>query len=612
MPSWPPFFPSYPWFTGGGAEIAQLAEVGGVTDCVPNTITLDGYTFAVDLKEWDSGPLDTFRDTIVTNDQPNDTLFNARGAWARYRYSWHHGSGQSLGDIDTDADNFRSLSSYGIDWKTRYQLRLLHAAQKNQTIASSTPVMCQSGIYVFVADGTTLYRSSDLITWTAMTAPGGTINALASDGTDLYVATTTKLTRYLGSGTTDSPFGTPINVATDNVAFCSGRLLAGHANVLKEVAAAGTETTIKTHYQAAFRWTTIFNIGSRIYIGGFSGTRSELHTVSTDSAGALVQSQEAAPLPNGELLRTGVSFAGAAILCTSNGVRVAEVSGDGTLTYGPLINDVGDVRCACADGQYVFTGWTNQPGGRSGVARLVMDDEVRPLQPAYGTDIASTDAVATVFGVARLNGQTCFVTAANGIWVESLTVFEGGGHIDSGRLSFGTVELKGLVQMTVVFAPLNVTEVVTCKVYDDDGTLIGSGNQATQNATSLEIDLHGAQASFCSVVIEISGPGNSSPTIYRWRMRAYPIPPAVLQWTLALQVYERTLVNIGEGQIQSMNAEDVHRWIEQLAASRRLTVLRIGTRVYHVRVETFKWRDAAWATEGDGPEGKLFIQLIAT
>jgi len=464
---------------------------------------------------------------------------------------------------------------------------------------------------VFMGAGTNLYRTSDLITWTAMTAPGGTIQALGTDGSDLYVATSTKLTRYQGTGTVDVPFGTPVAANVDNVAFVSGHLLIGVGNLLREVSSTGTLTTIKTHFQANFRWTTIFAIGSRIYAGGFAGTKSELHTLTTDSAGVLVQSQEVAPLPLGEQLRFGLSYAGECVLCTSSGLRFAQVSGDGTLTYGPLITDVGDVRAACADGKYVFAGWSSMVNGtRSGVMRLDVTEEVAPLQPAYSNDVSTSGFVGTVTGVARLGGKTAFCVATSGAYAEQ-TTYEGQGSLDSGQVFFGTVENKALLALDLAFLPLLAGQTVKGEVHDQAGVLVGSVTQATVDSQSLHIDLQGAQVVSAEVTITLLGPGSSSPIFKHWRMRSYPVAPEVLQWILPLMVNEGYTVGIGEGVQRSFNIPDMHIWAETLHASKRLTLLRINERVYNVRLDKFEWHPKNWDKSGDGPQGILLVQLVA-
>lgn len=608
----PTLHPAYPWYLGGGGIGGDISETGpDAGKWIPKTVTLDGYSFLVDLKNWQSGPLDTFRDALAPNAQPNDTLFDAKGAWARYKFSWHHGRGQALGDLDDTADTFRFEDSDRIAWHTKYQLTLQHSTTKTQAAASGTPLLCRSDIYVYLSDGANLYRTIDLTTWSAMTAPGGTVNAMTTDGTDLYVATTTAVVKYVGAATVGTAFATPV-AAADSIAFCSGRLLVGMANILKEVAGSGAVTVIKTHFQAAFRWTTIFNIGSRIYVGGFAGSRSELHTLATDSVGALVQSQEAAPLPIGEKLRTGISFSGAAVLCTSSGIRVADVSGDGTLTYGPLINEPGDVQCACADAQYVFAGWSSMDGTRSGVVRLILDEEVRALQPAYSNDVSEPTTIAAVTGVARLGGRTCFAVTGSGAWSESATTYEGQGSVDSGQIFFGTVEPKKLVSLDLAFQPLLTGQSVKGEVRDQAGVLIADGVQSTVDSQALHIDLEGADVVSCEVTVILLGPGTSTPKLSHWRMRSFPVPPEVIQWILPLVVKEQYTVGIGEGVIRSLNIPDMHIWAETLHATRRQTVLRINEREYVVRLEKFEWHPESWDKSGDGPQGVLIVQLIAT
>lgn len=613
-----PFSPrlkTFPFYLGAGlaTTVGGPSETGGQTDCIPDTITLDGYTFPVELNHseaaWRSGAQDTFRDTVVANEQPNDSLFNARGAWARYKYNWKHGCGQTLGDTDAEADDQRYRSSYGIAWDTPYQLQLLKATTLNRTAA--TPLLCRSDIYVYGANGLLLYRTTDFTTWTLMTNPGGTITSMTTDGTDLYVTTTTSTVKYVGAATVPTAFATPPGPG-DSIAFVSNRLLLGTGNVLKEIGATGaTVSTIKTHFQSAFRWTTLFNIGSRIYVGGFAGSRSELHTATTDSAGNLVQSQEAAPLPPGELLRFGLSFAGSAVLCTSNGVRVADVSGDGTLTYGPLIAEPGDVRCATADGNKVYVGYSAMAGARSGVLRLVMDDEVKTLQPAYCNDVFEVNTVANVVGVARLGGRTCFAVTGSGFWVESATVYVTQGELLSGLLALGTVEPKGLIALDVAFAPLAAGEQVEARVYDRAGTLLAVGIESAVAAEEMTIDLAGGQTGAFEVKVVLYGTSASTPTFYRWRLRAYPVAPPVLQWVLPLIVHEKVTVGLGEGFVQSFDLEEMHLWIEDLYATKRYCVLRVGTRSYRVRCDNFEWRARKWTSDGRGPQGLLVVQLVA-
>jgi hypothetical protein len=495
---------------------------------------------------------------------------------------------------------------------TKFGLELQPALTRTRTLTSATPVLCRSGIYVFAGDGTTLYRTTDMVTWTAMSAPGGTIQAMTTDGTDLYVGTSTGMVKYVGAATTLTAFSTPVTGNVTNVAFVTNRLLAGIDNVLSEVGGTGALTTIYTHFQPAFRWTTIFNIGSRIYVGGFAGVRSELYTLGTlDTTGALYRAQEAAPFPIGELLRTAISYAGAVVLCTSRGVRLAQVGGDATLTYGPLIDDFGDVRCVTADAQYVYAGWSSYPNGGSGLGRLDLSKFVAPLQPAYATDVA-TSATGNVLGVVRLNNLTAFALGSDGVYVQTVGTFQLTGQVTTGRIYLGTVEPKGLVDINVQFDALAPDQSVQVRVTDSLGTLIASDIQTVVNATQLTVDLNGTQTTWCDVAIILNGPGTSTPRVDRWRLRAYPVQPPALQWLLPIRCGEVVRTADGEGMELSQDVALIRARIVGLWQTKRQVIFREGPFAYRVRVAKFEFQPLKWSDDGEALQGQLVVQLVST
>jgi len=259
----------------------------------------------------------------------------------------------------------------------------------------------------------------------------------------------------------------------------------------------------------------------------------------------------------------------------------------------------------------VFAGWYSMADGtRSGVMRLAVDDEVAPLQPSYGNDVSESNTVGNVTGVARLGSKTAFAVAGSGAWTQAAT-FEGTGTLHSGQITFGTVEPKGLVTITANFTPLLAGQSVKLEVIDENAVLIATGIQSVGNAETLEVDIQGEQVVSCEVVVTLFGTAATTPTLYRWRMRSYPIPPPVFQWMLPLTVKETTVVNINEGQLLSHDIDDLHLWVEDLYASRRYCVLRVGDRSYRVRLENFEWRPDSWTGKGEGPQGTLVVQLVA-
>jgi len=212
--------------------------------------------------------------------------------------------------------------------------------------------------------------------------------------------------------------------------------------------------------------------------------------------------------------------------------------------------------------------------------------------------------------VARLNGVTAFAVEGSGVWVTTANTFATQGALDSGRLTFGTVEPKALIGMIVRFEPLEAGESVVASVFDENNVNIGSATTAVLGDTTLDIDLGGEQVRYCSVRITLGGNGTTTPTIQHWRLRGYPVPPAVMQWVLPLIVHERVVVGVGEGRTMSLDLDQVHTWIEQLWGERRYTILRHGTREYRVRVDNFEWRPRKWDDKGANPQGLLVVQLV--
>jgi hypothetical protein len=601
---------------------SENPDTGPISTTVPMSVTLDGWSYALELAEYSFGPQDTFRDGVVANDQPNESLFNARGAWSRYRVSWHRGADQEIADLDESADPFRFNTSHGFDPWTKYRLQLLPEARIDDdvTVDSADPQLLRSGIYLFHANNLELLVTETGNTWNSMTPPGGTIYSLATDGNDLYVGSSAGLVKYIAGNTISSAFATPVTDDTHKVAFVANRLLVGQSNVLNEVGADGTLTEVITHFQDEFRWTTIFAIGSRIYVGGYAGIKSELYTLTTDDTGVLVQGQEAAPFPIGEQLLCALGVGGAVMLGTSLGVRFAQVGADGTLTYGPQITTPGACRAMAGEGRYVWVTWndiTTQPTGFKGLARLDLATFVDVLQPAFAADVQVHADVGDIVTVERFNDQVWFDAADAALYHAADDgdfgdiAFETTATITSGRLYFGTVERKGLVEFEVDFSPLESGSFVQVRILDQDGVTIAQGLQDIVGSTTLLVDLVGALTREATVELEVTQQGEQNLIIYNWAMRAYPVPPPVLQWILPINTHETVEIGESEGRDMSQARRGVVDRIEALHASRRLVNYLEGDRLYRVRVESFKHQARMWSDDGSAPVGVLQVQLVS-
>lgn len=582
------------------------------TSIQPFTVGLGGYTYPIDLRTYRMSSQETLRDNAVVASETSDSLFNANGAWARYRYSWHRGADQELGDLREDADPFRFSTSVGVDPWTEGRLTLLNDTTVSKSLTSSGSQLCVGNGRIYMSDGTALYYSTNLTSWTTATAPGGTVQSITTDGTDVYVATSTVLVKYAnGAPGTPVAFSTAVTGNCTLVAFVANRLLLAKDNVLYEVSSSGTLTTIRTHYQAAFKWTTVFAVGSKIYFGGYAGTRSELYTATVDSSGNLVQAVEAAPLPINELLRTAYAYSGAVLLCTSSGARLATVGSDGTLTYGPLFAALGDVRCAAFEGRFAWLGWTNHPSGGRGLARLALDESVATLQPAYASDVYETaNTSANVTQVARFANKTIFIVDGQNAYA-TVSTYVTEGWLESGQLYYGTVEDKILTTMQATFQPLATGTSVYVAVYNDQGSLIEDELQTETNSQRLSFSLTGARVRYVNVRVQLAGTGAASPTLEFWRLRSYPVPPAVTQWIVPLILHSRVVVGGGMGQEKTFVPLDEVERIKTWYETRETINYQEGQRSYRVRVDAYELQPANWTDDGLFFENTLVVRLVS-
>lgn len=596
----------YPFFSG---------TLATSTTVPPNTVALGGIVYPIDLKLYRHSSQDTLRDSTTVAAEPSDSLFNANGAWSRYRHTWHEGAGQTVADFRKDSSEYRFETSVGVDPWNEGELCLLKDTEVTKALTTTGNQMCVVNGYLYVSDGTNLYYTSDLTTWNTAVAPGGTIQALASDGTFLYCATTTILKKYDTATPAAAPttFSPSVTGNCRNVAFVANRLLveiSSSTSDLYEVTSGG-HSIIKSHYQASFRWTTMFAVGSRIYVGGYAGDRSEIYSLTVDSTGALVQGPEAAPLPTGELIRRGYAYAGVVVLCTNKGVRVAQVGGDGTLTYGPLISAMGDVQGAAFDGRFAYTGWTLHPSGGRGVGRLALDVSVDTLQPAYASDVYETVSTAgPVSGVARFLNNTIFVVDGINVYKEK-TTYVAEGYVDSGNVYFGTVENKALTHLKIVTEPIATGQSVLASVYNERQTLISSSLQNIVSSDALEADLDGANVRYLTMRITLRSTGATTPCVRYWRLQAYPVPPPVMQWVVPLLVYSRVVVNNGMGQEKTFHVVDEADRIRTWFRTKETINYQEGQQAYRVRVDAFEVQPSSWTDDGAFFEHVMVVRLVS-
>lgn len=578
-----------------------------LNEAVPFTVRLDGRTYGVDLRNYRRSSLATLRDSVVSTGQVDDSLFNTDGAWWRYRRNWNAGAGQRIMDLGELRDPRRFDSSYGIDVWTEGQLTLLPSTSLSTNLIDGSNIkLAVTSTHVYALDSSGVYRSADLTTWTQVTLASGTPQGVTSDGVNAYIATSTNLYKVEPGSPTAV---TLANRALTDVWFAAGYLFGAYGHHLHTYAANGNETVVYSHFQTSFKWTTVFAVGSKIYAGGYTGAKSELYGFTISSSGSLVLGAEVVQFGTNELLLNAISHVGLVFICTNKGFRLATVGTDGSISYGPLVDDPGPVYDAYAEGQYVWYTWSGFAANKTGVGRANLAITPATLQPAYATDVFAGQS-ATTTAVVRFNNRTVFGVAGHGIFASSTTNYVTEGEIRSGEIYYGAVEQKSVTDALASFEALAAGQKVSLSVYDDLDEEIQLAIGSQTNQRQIDVQLDGEKGNYFTTIIKLAGPGTSTPVFKYWRLRAFPVVPPVEQFVVPLIIHSKNVVNDGQGQLQSVNINDELDYLISAWREKRPLSYIEGNVVRRVRLEAYEYTPHDWSDSFDSFEGTLVVRLV--
>lgn len=596
------FFNSSTVFYGG--ELISIRNL-------PTTVALDGTYYVIDLTQYEAGGLPSFRSGVVASEELNDNLFDPTAGWWRYGFSWIGGAGQKVRDLG-ETNLSRYYSSVGIDPWTQYEACLLNSTETIRAATSGQKIAVTSG-FLYLADGTSLYRTADLTSWSTMTGTSGVINDLTSDGVNVYACTDSQIYECVpGSTAVNTITPTGLTNQFDYIHFAGNYLLVSDGDLLRDASKAAL-STLWDHFQDGFRWTVAFNIGSRVYAGGYAGNRSQIFTTASDENGDLVLSAEAADFFADELINDAISYGGAVLLGTNRGIRYATLSADGTLTYGPLIEAPGNVTSVFAEGQFAWFSWQNHASGKAGIGRLSLGNFVDTLQPAYASDVYSSASNANeTTSVVRFLNRTIFGVENTGLFGTVASSYVQSGTIEIGELYFGTVEDKSLMEFQARCAELAANESMEIELFDGaSGASIKKSLINSVGSTGVVADAQGRKVNQVKITITLNGDGTSSPCLRQWRGRAYPIVPSGELWIVPLMIVSSTVGGDGEGQVLTMNPWEQVELLKEKRRSRQIVTYQEGNHAFRVRIENFKVEPRKWTRDGDWLEVLMTLTLIS-
>jgi hypothetical protein len=397
------------------------------------------------------------------------------GWWVRSQSSFHLGAGiKYFEPIQEESLRFQYTESKGLDVWTKGQATLLNDTVRAEPATATNLFLfgardnannVDAIVFTEGVDLKKLTMSGDTPTVTTytLTAAPHTLDfmALTSDGTRYFAADNDKLHRgnIFGSTSDGHIYDLDGPVTTVALRYAKQRLLAGVGRELYELesnkaATAGGHalpTALYEHPNPSWIWTTISEGPAAFYVGGYAGSQSSLYKITLDTANAnslgfpeLNVPTVVVDLPEGEILNAFDVYLGTfGVLCTSKGVRVAVISADGDVSYGPLLLET---ECKSVTFKDRFAYVTTLQDGESGLIRIDLSQPAVPnsLVFAYAWDVCATGETVNPVSTDFLGStdRVVFGVPGDGIWIESASTLVPTGYLRTGYIRYNTLETK--------------------------------------------------------------------------------------------------------------------------------------------------------------------------
>lgn len=387
-----------------------------------------------------------------------------QGWWLRSQSTFTGGAGVLYQDPDNDNQfNYRFADSLGVDPWTAGNLKLLRDTEI-VTSSASTPSLVQGFVdtagddaYWVVANDT-LTKVEDSGTTSVIGVTGITIRDITSSGRTYILAKDDGVYTGVDAGAATKQYNAAL---TDPVIEAvKDRIILGHANAVYELAYAppgapvALPTAEYTHPDTSWRWRSITDGPTAIYVAGDSGTTSQIHKFTVvDNAGVatLQWAGVTATMPTGETIRTIYQYVGSFVgIATNKGFRVGEIDQNGDISYGPLLFEPsGGCRGIVGSDRFMFVGSTNAHDGQSGLYRVdlgssVQEQTTRAIRYAYARDIyieGEVDAITSVTMYGASDRKVFSVDTVGSVREMETQLIETG-YLTTGRIRYNTEEPK--------------------------------------------------------------------------------------------------------------------------------------------------------------------------
>lgn len=489
------------------------------------------------------------RQQIDTSKEPGEQSLNQW--WVRDQDSWHKGAGINFYEPGTvDTTEYRYASSMGMDVWTEGQATLhkqtpkfLAATGTQNSYVTSAVINAQN--YFFGVLGGTLFRH-DGTTRTNYTGFTGATCEPVITGGKVVVGGTNGI--WIGD-TTGTSLTNPYTTASGSavgVWWAKTRLIASLGPKLFDLTLAGTgsldtTTALYTHPSTTWTWTGVAEAPGAIIAAGTDGGYGYIYKFILDSAGTgltatLGSAIQVADFPPGEGVYAIRSYLSQYLaIGTAKGVRVGvfttDTDNDVEIQYGPLIIETTKpVRAFGARDRFIYAGIEADLAGNSGLARIDLSQEIVSQRYAWAYD-AQSHGIGTVQSVSFLgvSDRVVYGVLGQGIFLESLTLYEPSGYILSGKIRYGTSEPKtfNLLKVRALIPDQCGVSIDTIneQAVDEFLTRLTSASDTSQDITLRTLADTGQQYASIKLTLDSGSAGNTdTPTLESYQLKATPQP----------------------------------------------------------------------------------------
>jgi hypothetical protein len=510
---------------------------------------------------------------------------------------------------------------------------------------------------MYVAQGTNLYFSNSFnsadadVNWSTVTALASpqTITDIASDGSKVFIAygsNRAAASVNLGATTQPASFG---SLNPDFIRLVGGRLFFLDGDNISEVNSSGAKVSSSldsTIPQAGGSWVTVCSGPVGFYAAGNAADTGFISFISVAAAdGLLDEPQQVAELPRGEKINDMVSYAGILALATTKGLRIAAIDGgSGAVTYGPVIDDVGQVFSLAADERFVWFG-----GGSGKVYRADLSRFTETLVPAWAADVVSVKdgtsggadaSPGNVMFIARALGKTYFTDSTNGVQGEKST----GELVASGTLTVGDVSWnsqfdKVLRNIEIRYAPSALSATnnqysesgveysssstqyagaassaggsITATVTNDENVSVTTGNLVNKTPTNITTLVPELSEAF-KVQLNLTRDSvvTAGPIIESWKIKAFPAPTRVDEIILPIILKTRVATSRGRGSAIGYDTKAEYNALKTAMANREVITYQEGSQTDTCVIDQIAMSAEKLSDDGNWWEGTCTVRLL--